>query len=324
MFKKFFKRISIGILILFIFLSALPYVFPTRQFPHFLEQKSYFLESKFIEIDKVWLHYRVFEPSQKPQGSILFIHGFSGSTFSWRKNVKFFQENGYQVLCVDLPAFGFSDRQVEHWNVSNAQRMKILWQLATLINPETRWHLVGHSMGASYVWNMAIYQPEKVGKVLCVGGLPSKFRSFRSAGVSLLLKYPPTKRWIRAIAENFYYKPSKFEKLLASAYSQKPSSEDVEGYLAPFKIQGTTEAILNTFENAPTDTISTSVGYQDFMSRLQLVWGENDLWVKKSLAEDFVKRYPFVSLQIISQAGHCPMETQAEEFNKLLLEFLRK
>lgn len=324
MLKKWLKRIGIGILILFVFLSALPYVFPTRQFPHFLEQKSYFPESKFIEIDRVWLHYRVFEPSQKPQGSILFIHGFSGSTFSWRKNIKFFQENGYQVLCIDLPAFGFSDRQVEHWNLSNERKIKILWQLATLINPETRWHLVGHSMGASYVWNMAIYQPEKVGKVLCVGGLPSKFRSARSAGMSLLLKYPPIKRWIKVIAENFYYKPKKFQELLASAYSQKPHNEDVEGYLAPFEIQGTTEAIVSTFENAPTDTLNSSAGYQDFTGRLALVWGENDLWVKKSLAEDFIQKYPFVPLQIIPQAGHCPMETQAEEFNKILLEFLRK
>lgn len=324
MFRKWLKRIGIGILILFVFLSLLPYAFPLRKFPHFLEQKNYFPESKFIEIDRVWLHYRVFEPSQKSQGSILFIHGFSGSTFSWRKNVKFFQEKGYQVLSIDLPAFGFSDRQVEHWNMSNEQRIKILWQLAEIINPTAKWHLVGHSMGASYVWNMAIYKPEKVEKVLCVGGLPNKFRPYRSAGMSLLLKYPPIKRWIKVIAENFYFNFEKFKELLASAYSKTPEKEDIEGYLAPFEIQGTTEAIVSTFENAPTDTLNSSAGYQDFRGKLALVWGENDLWVKKSLAEDFIQKYPFVPLQIIPQAGHCPMETQAEVFNKILLEFLRK
>ncbi|MCS6796195.1 MAG: alpha/beta hydrolase, partial [Raineya sp.] len=270
MLKKWLKRIGIAILILFVLLSVLPYIFPTQDFPGFLEQKNYFPESKFIEIERIWLHYRVFEPNQKPVGSVLLIHGFSGSTFSWRKNAKFLQEKGFQVLCVDLPAFGFSDRQIEHWNLSNEKRIQILWQLANIVNPHAKWYLVGHSMGASYVWNIAIYKPEKVAKVLCVAGLPSKFRPYRSAGATWLLKYPPVKRWIKVIAENFYYKPDKFKELLSSAYSQTPESQDVEGYLAPFQVRNTTEAILSTFENTPTDTLQVSTTYKDFEGKLQL------------------------------------------------------
>lgn len=316
------KKIFISALIISLLLSIIPYLIPTHNFPTIWEYRKFFPESKFIQINGIWLHYRTFEPKQSYQGSICLIHGFSGSTFSWRKNTKALQDEGYQVLCVDLPAFGFSDRNTHNWNESNQKRIQTIWQLLELINPKAQWHLMGHSMGASYVWNVALYKPDRVGKIICVDGLPSRFKNFRRAALSLLLKYPPAKRWLQIIAENFLYTETQFHKLLEGAYAQKPDSQAVAGYLTPFRIKGTTEAIVSTFEHTPTDTLTKNLNYQDLP--ILLIWGEKDAWIPKSIAEKFVALNPSVQMQTIPQAGHCPMETHPEIFNQLVITFLKK
>jgi pimeloyl-ACP methyl ester carboxylesterase len=59
-------------------------------------------------------------------GNILLIHGLGGSTFSFRNNAEALSSAGYNVIAVDLPAFGYSDRKrnIDH---SQDNRARLLW-----------------------------------------------------------------------------------------------------------------------------------------------------------------------------------------------------
>ena len=88
-----------------------------------------FINSHKTTVDSVMLHYRVWITKVKPsKGKVLFIHGFTGSTFSFRKNYDSLVNAGYNILAVDLPAFGYSDRGT--WiNHSQSSRAVMIWKL---------------------------------------------------------------------------------------------------------------------------------------------------------------------------------------------------
>lgn len=53
-----------------------------------------------------------------------------------------------------------------------------------------------------------------------------------------------------------------------------------------------------------------------------IFWGEKDTRVPLSSGLAYKKTHPHAVLEIIEGAGHCPMETHSEIFNKKMIEFL--
>jgi len=313
--KKFFKWLLIALVVIFALISFVPYLIPLQEQESFSADRKPFPNSQIEKFDEVCVHYRVFEAQNEKKGNILLIHGFSGSTFSWRKNVTFLQEKGYQVLCIDLPAFGYSDR-LPTWNHSVESRANLAWKVAEKISPNEKWHLAGHSMGASIVLAMGQLQPEKTQKIFCIDGLYAQ----RNIGTlaKWILNYPPTKRWAEVLLQKYFGNKTKFKEILHSAYSQNPDDEAVAGYLTPMLLKGTATAILST----ALAKSNFKLDYQNVSKKMIVIWGDNDQWISQKIAEKWHKNYlevPFIS---IKEAGHCPMETHSQEFNAVLGKYL--
>ena len=64
---------------------------------------------RFLDIDRVPIYVEEQRP-QSPQATLVFIHGFGGSTFSWRHNAPFFVAQGYRVVSLDMKGFGLSQK----------------------------------------------------------------------------------------------------------------------------------------------------------------------------------------------------------------------
>lgn len=299
-------------------LMILPYLIPAGG-KELTDEFQPFKESRFEEVSGIKLHYRLFEPEQEEiAGNLLFIHGFSGSTFSWRHNVEYFRQNGFKVVAVDLPAYGFSDKQ-KGFNHSPTSRAKLLWDFLNRLDGG-KWNIAGHSMGAAVAVAMAAMQPEKTGSLILVNG--AYFDPGRDAGRGVygnLLMFPPVQRWGEVIANRRFFHYGKIEELLESAYGQKPDSNAVTGYLEPFLYKGTARAIINSFLNS--QEIFT-VKVEEIRSSTLIVWGENDSWVPPDAGKRIHQRLPQSEIIIFNNCGHCPMETHYTEFNQLLLNFL--
>lgn len=290
---------------------------PLKPTLDYSEPSLLFSNSKIDKIHGVYVHYRVFQPTSPPKGNVLMVHGFAGSTFSWRKNVDTLVKNGFRVVCMDLPCFGFSERKLD-WEHSMENRAQLAWELAHSIAPNENWHLVGHSMGASVILCMGQRRPEKTQSLICVDGL--FFNPSSNFLVRALLRSGYVQRLGEVLLQRYFTQPEKFKQILASAYGQMPDEEALKGYLKPLTVTDAARGILSTAAQKSNFVID----YPAILDKMTLIWGEKDTWIPLSTAKKFQEKHPSVPLKIISGAGHCPMETHSEEFNQYFLWVLSK
>lgn len=318
------KKTLLILIGIFLILNALPYLVPVTKAQILTEMP--FPDSRIETVEGIRLHYRIVEPADsgdaaKTKGAILFVHGLGGSTFSWRNNTDIFAEQGYFVVAVDLPGFGFSDRSrgILH---SQEHRAQLLWALLdqvgaeySLILQNVKWNLAGHSMGVGTVTAMAAQRPEQTACLI-----------FADAAVltgngkkNILFDYPPVQRWTEVIARHYFFKEARIEKLLQSAYGRALTTEESEGYFRPFTVPGTEGAYIDIIRTSTQTAIET---LQSLEVPVLAVWGEMDTWVPVDdgyKLEDIIRNY---QLTVIPGAGHCAMETHADIFNAAILEGL--
>ncbi|WP_034551859.1 alpha/beta fold hydrolase [Carnobacterium funditum] len=319
--KKWSKRLVLFVLIAFILVSVLPYLITVKTSDSINEKP--FVESSFETVKNINIHYRFYQPiTSEPKGKILLVHGLGGSTFSWRNNVQDLQDEGYLVITVDLPGFGYSDKGsgIDH---SQDARSKILWNLLDTIDlsleEETKkldWTLVGHSMGGGTVSAMAMSRSEETDKLILVSG--ALFDNNPST-VPDLIYYAPIKRAIDVVYSNFVLTSGRIENFLSSAYGREPSKEEVEGYLNALQLSETPSFIpdfLKTAKSKPIEKLKNN------NVPILFIAGENDTWVPKEQYAELKEMIPRVKVDVINGAAHCSMETHPEEFNKQLLNFI--
>lgn len=285
-----------------------------------LAQKRYmpFDNSSFMELNDIQYHYRVWRPKGEIKERIFFLHGFSGSTFSWRKNIDTLIMQRYLVVAADIPPFGFSGIS-EETDYSVSVQAENLWELLDSVC-KGKWFLAGHSMGASYAGAMAFLHPEKTAGVIFVDGtymgLHKTTFSQKLSGALF------SSSFVRSLADlvgtGFFYNYSKFEKLLSSAYACMPDSDAVRGYLFPFvRKSGIGGAIFSMASGIE----KKELGALNNLPVL-ILWGKKDAWIPLSVGIKLNKTYPGSEFFVIEGAGHCPMETHPWIVNKKISDFM--
>ncbi len=318
--KKIFRRVGIVILTIITILAIVPYLIPITAPVEMVSGMPY-ENSVYLSIANTAFHIRIFEPVTMPvKGKILMIHGMGGSTYSYEKTVPALIENGYYVVLVDLPGFGYSER-VEEYDHSQSNRSVDLWQLLDGIdrNLETetasqKWNLVGHSMGGGTIAAMAVQETERTECITFIDGA-----LFETARSNPLFNIGPVQRWIQVILEHALINEKNIASFLSSAYGRAPTDSEVRGYLEPLSVPGTARAATGLILAAKNID-------PELLSKLTIpiygIWGENDSWVPVSEADKLKEIMPQLQLYLIAGAGHCPMETHSEQFNQVLLSFL--
>ncbi len=312
------KKIGINFIKLFIFIflavSILPYAIIDTQEQKIVDQEI-FNNSQFVTINDIELHYRAWEPLEEAKGYILLIHGFGGSTFSWRKNVEFLKEEGFYTIAIDLPGFGFSDRVV----LNNGEASKLLNDFtkkieSTVYKNNIDWVLVGHSMGSKVIVNY-INNYSNFSKVVFVDGALSE----RSNNMRFVLKYPPAQEWLKQIVSKIYLTEEKVEEILHTAYGESPEDYEIKGYLNPLLIEGTIENYIRSIQIDNKFNI-------DFLKEVDkpiyVIWGEEDPITPINIMNDLKENIQGVKTYVVQDAYHCPMETHSEEFNIMLKQIL--
>lgn len=290
------------------------------QFCQVSGQEKPFPNSQFISVDGINLHYRVWEPQGSVlNGNILFLHGFVSSTYSWRNNCDYFAEQGFRVIALDLPCFGYSDRP-KGFDHSPNTLANLVWSFLEQAQPSNKWHIVGHSTSGNIVTAMALTKPEQLETVTIVDGMIQGVESspFYDA-VSGTMQIGIVREVAGLINALVLFDELVFTDFLALAYFRKPSQEVVENYTAPFKTFRNKRKAFDLFRiKEPIDLDAFYKNPPEF----NLIWGENDPWIPKKVAERIKRRTGKGTVYTIPKAGHTPMETHAEEFNAILLEVI--
>ena len=305
------------VLMLFIFT---PYLFPISA-PAAMDGPKPFDNSAFVEVNGISFHYRTYPAlSSAINGKLLLVHGLAGSTFSFEVSAPLISQEGYSVVSVDLPGFGYSDRNPAY-DHSQSNRAKDLWELLSVIDQgmdddtaTLPWHLAGHSMGGGTVAAMTMQDPSRVKSLIFVDA--ALFENPDGGG---FLAIPPLNRWVLTALEHFLITENRIKSLLSSAYGTEPTIDQIKNYLLPLRLPGTARSLLSMIRTAKNEDPEK---LKSLAVPLFAVWGSQDTWVPLEELDRLKAIRPDIIIQIIDGAAHCPMETHPDIFVEMMLQWL--
>lgn len=256
--------------------------------------------------------------------AILFVHGFGGSTFTWRENLAQIAQADYYAIALDLPPFGLSDKSPDIGYTRADYADYIVGLMDVLgIRQAT---LVGHSMGGTAIAQFALDYPQRMNALVFVAaavsdGAIAGSNSPTNTGIFSALDpdNPAAVTLLRSIL-----RPSVFTNLLTGAYFNPEivTDEVAAGYQRPLQTANWPEGFLAYLgaDNSNDPTASDLMAVVDVPSLI--IWGQDDTWVPLEVGQALHAALPQSLIITYEQTGHLPMEEQVQAFNEDLLNFL--
>ena len=166
--KRWQKILSSIFIFLFLLVSIGPFFVPVTELDGLVSEDVFLdADSKFIEINNVNVHYK---EAGAGETAFVLLHGFGGSTYSWREVMDDFSKQGH-VIAYDRPAFGLTERPMpEDW-IENPYGMKANIELLRgLMDAKgiEKAVLVGNSAGGGVAVAFALEYPERVISLILV------------------------------------------------------------------------------------------------------------------------------------------------------------
>lgn len=281
-------------------------------------------ESRFVDIGGVDIHYTVYGSGEP---TIVLMHGFGASTFSWREVVEPLAHRG-TVVAFDRPAFGLTERVLPgDWQdgvhaggspYTPEAQADITVALLDHLGVEAA-VLVGHSAGGSIATLTALRHPERVGALVLVdaaiyteGGPP--------AFVYPLLKTPQMRRLGPLIARQIG--GSAGDRFLELAWHDpsRISDEVRAGYRMPLRVADWDAALWQLTMARSPQRLGERVG--EIGCPVLVVTGDDDRIVPADESRRLAAEIPGAELVVIADAGHLPHEEQPGPFLDAVYRFL--
>ena len=218
---------------------------------------------------------------------VVLVHGLSGSTLWWRRNVQSLAQH-HKLYLVDLPGFGARKRQRGRFVLQQSADWLFAWLQAIGVKQA---HFIGHSMGGYICMKIAAHYPEVVGRLVLVDP------AFKSIARSVLGYAIPL------LAAGRYLTPQFFPILAYDSMRAGPIT----------LLKATRDIIMLDISNEiPLIT-----------QPVLLIWGENDTLVPPELGPILRAELPHARFLLLKRAAHVAMFDQPQQFNAAVNAFLR-
>jgi 2-hydroxy-6-oxonona-2,4-dienedioate hydrolase len=250
---------------------------------------------------------------------VVMLHGSGPGASGWAnfsRNVEPFVAAGWRVLLVDCPGWSRSDAVVCTGSRSDLNA-RVTCGVLDALGIE-RAHLVGNSMGAHSAVALALQSPERVGKLVLMGGGtggPSQFVPMPTEGIKLIqaLYRDPTIENLKRMMAVFVYDAS---SLTDELYRQR-----LDNLLAR----------RDHLENFVKSLAANPKQFPDYGHRLGeiaaptlIVWGRDDRFVPFDVGLRLMWGLPNAELHLFSRCGHWAQWEHADTFNRMVLDFLAR
>ncbi|MFQ5714091.1 MAG: alpha/beta fold hydrolase [Candidatus Scalinduaceae bacterium] len=256
-----------------------------------------------------------YEESGKGE-SICLLHGFSASSYTWRKVVPILSEN-FHVYALDLKGFGKSDKPDDSdysiWTF--VDWVKEFFEKFGIVHT----NLVGHSLGGRIGLLMAASCPEKIKNLILIN--PAAYRVKKQP---FFIKFSRnqfiSKFVMRGMFARYYVK-----KALKKAYFDHSliTEEVVDNYLEPLRSpagrRGIT-SVARAIYNENTD--NTILLYKEVICPVLLIWGENDEIFSIGILNKLKNEIRNIEVNIIPECGHVPQEEKPKIVCELITKYI--
>jgi pimeloyl-ACP methyl ester carboxylesterase len=268
--------------------------------------------SRYVQLSKVRLHYN--EVGQGPP--LICIHGGGPGANSWSNfatNIGFFSAH-YRLLLVDLPRFGKSGKiAIEGPPLTfNAAVLKEFMDALDL----PRVPIIGNSYGGQVALKTAIDYGDRVSSLVLIGSAPvvqSLFNPMPVEAIKLIGSYyrgpgGPTLAKMRQLLSTLVFDQSLVtDELVRERYEASIDPETVK---------------INMEPPSPRQDLTPE------LSRVKastlVIWGMDDRAGALDVGLLMTRFIPDAQMHIFTRCGHWAQVERANEFNELVLNFLRR
>lgn len=266
-----------------------------------------------VHINRIDLYYESYYHPRKPElPTILLLHGFLSSTFSFRTLAPLLAED-FHVVAIDFPPFGKSGRSSSfHYSYQNIAHT--LWCLVDQLQGAS-FIGVGHSMGGQLLFNMMHQRPHCIQKGVFLSS--SGYLSRIKPPYTYLSYFPLFEKVIK----HQLGKTGVLGNLHHVVYDQNMIDEEmIRGYSEPFEDDKMFHAFKKMIRHWEGDLSS------DILKTIQapclLIWGEHDRVVPLQTGKRLAQDLPCSQFISLPQTGHLLPEEKPLEVYQYIRDFI--
>ena len=300
----------------------------------------------------------VYEAGPKDGVPVVLCHGFPELAFSWRYQIKALGDAGFHVLAPDQRGYGLTSRpeKIEDYDMKH-----LTGDLAGMLDAFgiDKAVFVGHDWGGMVVWQMAIYQPERVAGVIGVNtpflprppvdpimamramyGENMYIVFFQKPGVADALLAKDTGKAFRFFMRKGGPTAAEYAKLpqeqrnlelvhaLQSDESLWPGElvmpkEELQFFIDTFEKTGFTGGI-NWYRNFTRNWVESGTMEQRVHVPGLMIMAEDDVVLSPAMADGMERFVPDLEKVLIKKCGHWTQQEHPEETSAAMINWLKK
>ena len=279
-------------------------------------------EKRVVESNLTHMELAFNEYGKNHKQTMLFIHGFGESRYTWRFLVDDLSKK-YHLVTIDLKGFGESPK-TEDDDYSVYDQAQIVYDFIKNKNLKNI-TLVGRSFGGGVALVLAIMQEQQIIKKRLNGlilinsmsyeqKLPSMMRVLTYPIIGFLGIHLMGDKSIAQEAYNFAFCNDELIPLSSVDHSAKMLSMPLAKY-----------AYLKTVNNiVPDDIKFIEKSYKDITLPTLILWGKKDVSIPYKFGKRLHKDLPNSYLRIFKKVGHMPQEEVPKKVLKEINRFMEK
>ena len=242
---------------------------------------------------------------------MLLIHG-SGPGVSayanWRLTIPALSAR-FRVVAPDIVGFGFTERDPSRYRLTRWTEHVVGVLDALGIE---RAHVVGNSFGGSLALSMAIHHRDRVDRLALMGAVGVPFAI--TPGLDAVWGYEPSVEAMRDLLAIFTFAANPdIDSLAELRYraSIQPGFQEAFASMFPEPRQRALDALTHDVDDVSRISAPTLIFH-----------GREDQVIPLSSSLMLLDLIPQAQLHVFGQCGHWPQIEYADDFNRLLTEFL--
>lgn len=252
---------------------------------------------------------------------LILIHGFGGSMWQWEYQSSELARD-FRVITLDLLGSGFSDKPDIEYRPEEVLRFFRGFMDALALDRAT---LVGNSMGAGVALGMALTVPERVDRLILIGGLPARVKEKLASPVVRQAMESSAPIWLvrlagwvagSSVTDRVLREIVHDHSLLTDAVLARSGRNRRAGnYLGPAL------AVARTAPLWESD-------YAPYLATIRhptlVLWGDHDKVFPLAVGQELAGVIPAAQFVAIQDAGHIPQWERPEPVNHAIRGFLIK
>ena len=277
-------------------------------------------EKRIVDSNLTHLELAFSEYGNKSNQTMLFIHGFGESRYTWRFLVDDLSKK-YHIITIDLKGFGESPKpKDDDYSVyDQAQIVKEFIERKNLKNIT----LVGRSFGGGISLVLALMQEQgvienRLNRLILINSmsykqkLPSMMRVLTYPVIGFLGIHLMGNTTIAKEAYKYAFSNDELIPISSIEHSAKMLSMP----LAKYAYLKTVNSII------PDDIKMIEKSYKDIQLPTLILWGKKDVSIPYKFGKKLHRELPNSHLKIFEQVGHMPQEESPKRVLKEIERFM--